>query len=466
MDEAVAICAAVRKVRAPSCAVSRGESFATHADRRRAKALQVVAAFLEEVPAHALTKLRGPVGTGPAAMARVRIAATALLAKAGPDGANAAQGLKAWRLLRAFAAARGLPEDGLPAEASLVAEIVAGDMLRAVRAAEAKGEPGGASVGMSSRAGFLFLEKAALMDVPASSPLVLAAAQPPEGAARQVRHAGSMPLKLQMQLEAVAAGRAWSVARVIARALLVACLVHHVRLNDALNALVYADEAEPDAVVRGRTKVRSKDGLPMQLYAPAEGFLGPLSWLGSHLAEMSDRKHAVPDFDGRSLASALRLRSGVISPARARAAFRELCTMAPLRMTVVEFEELAISTHSPHGTGADLVRFAASVGQPGWSEPDARAMGHWLRDKNAPQPDPRAAKGDAHANKHSGQKNARGIMTHRYAQGSGRRGERSEQLRVRSRLVAMVRDALERFGRPWTELPAGLADWDVLAPAL
>ena len=56
-------------------------------------------------------------------------------------------------------------------------------------------------------------------------------------------------------------------------------------------------------------------------------------------------------------------------------------------------------------------------------------------------------------------------MTHRYAQGDGRRGERSEQLSaVRSCLVEMVRDAFRRFGRPWTEFPEGLADWDILCP--
>ena len=56
----------------------------------------------------------------------------------------------------------------------------------------------------------------------------------------------------------------------------------------------------------------------------------------------------------------------------------------------------------------------------------------------------------------------RGAMSLRYTQGGGRRGERQEQLEVRARLVDAWRDALERFGRPWTELPAGTADWDIL----
>ena len=44
---------------------------------------------------------------------------------------------------------------------------------------------------------------------------------------------------------------------------------HNTRVNDALNAKLFADES--GQVIRGQTTVRSKDGLPLNLYAPAEG---------------------------------------------------------------------------------------------------------------------------------------------------------------------------------------------------
>ena len=61
----------------------------------------------------------------------------------------------------------------------------------------------------------------------------------------------------------------------MARAFLVSCFLHHTRLNDALGTTLWIDEESPEGVVRGAV-VQTKDGLPLQLYAPAEGWLGPL----------------------------------------------------------------------------------------------------------------------------------------------------------------------------------------------
>ena len=95
-------------------------------------------------------------------------------------------------------------------------------------------------------------------------------------------------------------------------------------------------------------------------------------------------------------------------------------------------------------------------------EEDARAMGHWLRDKNAPQPDARMVPGAPARNARDGAPVARGGMTFRYSSGSGRRGERHEQLEVRSRVVAAVRRALAQFAAPWWTLPRGTDDWDIV----
>lgn len=119
--------------------------------------------------------------------------------------------------------------------------------------------------------------------------------------------------------------------------------------------------------------------------------------------------------------------------------------------------------HSPHSTGSDMARFIGTRG--GFCETDARELGHWLRDKNAPQPDPRRVPGAPTRGQPDGQPCARGAMQLRYSQGQGRRGEREAQLDVRARLLDAVRRGLEVWGQPWQSLPPGNTDWDVLRAA-
>ena len=111
-----------------------------------------------------------------------------------------------------------------------------------------------------------------MLQVAATGQLVEAAARPEAHQMGQPRkHAASLPLCVQMQLEELAAAAEWSVARCVARAFLVAAFAQNTRLNDALNARVWLNESDPQ-VIRGRTAVRSKDGLPLELVAPAEGW--------------------------------------------------------------------------------------------------------------------------------------------------------------------------------------------------
>ena len=55
------------------------------------------------------------------------------------------------------------------------------------------------------------------------------------------------------------------------------------------------------------------------------------------------------------------------------------------------YKEWGLTGHSPHSTGSDMARFAGE--RAGFTETDARELGHWLRDKNAPQADPRRVPG-------------------------------------------------------------------------
>ena len=90
--------------------------------------------------------------------------------------------------------------------------------------------------------------------------------------------------------------------------MLLACLAHGVRANDALNATLWL---EGDVIV-GRTTVRSKDGLPLGLFAPAHGWLGPWHWAAEHIAAMEARGHALADFSAQVPSQAHGLRPGVL----------------------------------------------------------------------------------------------------------------------------------------------------------
>jgi len=126
----------------------------------------------------------------------------------------------------------------------------------------------------------------------------------------------------------------------------------------------------------------------------------------------------------------------------------------------VEFAALQITGHSPHATGADMCRFMGE--RAGFSTTDAREAGHWLRDRNAAQPDPRRVPGAPTRGAPDGAPCSRGEMSLRYSQGGLRRGERETQLDLRARIVAAVQRALARWGKGWKALPAGTDDWEIL----
>ena len=172
----------------------------------------------------------------------------------------------------------------------------------------------------------------------------------------------------------------------------------------------------------------------------------------------------MPDFHSKPKglpSKATGLAPGIISKANSRKALQDLLSMEPLCMSKQEYKELHITTHSPHGSGADMARFMG-VGR-GWLEPHARQLGHWRRDRNAPQEGPAKVPGAPRGRGvPAGAPCVTGAMSLRYSQGEGRKGERQEQLEVRTRMVRAVREGLSRFGRPWTELPPGTEDWHIL----
>ena len=269
--------------------------YESHQASRAAQAMCAVEALLAEMPGEAADRVLGAdaVRQVPNARRRKELAIALLRKKAGPKGDRAKKALRSWRLLQGVVKRRGLPKKGLPASAALVADVVRGELQRAQK--EATGSQGGNTVGGTIRDGFMWLQSVAQLPIEAggaSGLLVEAAAEPEEGETpNAVRHAGSLPIAVQCAFEEVAASPKWSVSRTLARSFLCSVFAHHIRMNDALNCELFPDERDPAGVVRGRTRVRSKRSLPIQLYAPAEGFLGTFWWLEDHLAEIAGWKY-------------------------------------------------------------------------------------------------------------------------------------------------------------------------------
>ena len=446
--------------------VWRKPPFGTHADARRFKQQLKIYELLHEVPQALLVGILGEdaVRDVPSVAERTSLIASTIAAKAGPEGGNAHTALRAWRLLQAAAKAMARTDFGLPCGRAMVAVIVQRENRRAAAAATA--ERSGATVGGTVREGFEWLEAVLKLPIEAKADVVMAAAEPPPapmGARRAVRQSASAPPCIQLHLEVLAASAEWSVARAQARELLTKSIVQNVRLNDALNAQTWADASDA-AVILGRTTTRSKDGMALDLFAPAEGWLAPFEWWPEHAAEMQGRGGAWPDFSasGPRVARARELKAGVLPRAKALPLLRALCELEPLSMGAAEFDSLGITMHSFHGSGPDLVRFlGSSTGlSEAFSEIDARRIGHWLRDRSAPEET--VTRVGRHV---AGATNQRGEMGFRYTQGVGRIGERREQLVLRARLVHVVRRALVRFGPSWLALPRDNSAWETLFPA-
>jgi len=123
---------------------------------------------------------------------------------------------------------------------------------------------------------------------------------------------------------------------------------------------------------------------------------------------------------------------------------------------------MAQSTHFSGGDGSHTVSFGRD---------EIRELGHWLRlgeleerleGGTAGAQDRRRGTGPGRQTSGAFANNA-AEMAAEYCQGDGREGRRKAQIRVRTKWLTTVRKALLLYGRPWTELPEGRSDYDILA---
>ena len=178
-----------------------------------------------------------------------------------------------------------------------------------------------------------------------------------------------------------------------------------------------------------------------------------------------------------------------------RVALVDILSLPPLSMSEAEITSLLIKGHSCHGTPSDWGRVIGPYPTPyfptvngevfhGFGEPEARALGHWLRDANSPdaqaQQEARpqrvtrargassrdAARPATDPSLAPGAPAANGEMVFRYTQGLSREGERASQLRLRRRLMDWACRALAQWclvhDTTWCSLPRGRADISVL----
>ena len=462
----------------------RGAVFDTPGEKRQAKkevlAQELVARLTPAMAQHLLGAqgYRQVRGTADRAAALARI----VLALGGPDGDGLAAAAKALEALSAHAIRIHDPDPHCLPVSALLAHTLVAQEYAAGLANGAGRSLGGASRGDAFRGGLVWLRDHLRIPIDLD-PLVVDSAAPKAkdipGAGRV--KAGTFPIQVVCQFEHVAMGVSFGRRRSIvlthfARSILVFGIFGSLRVQDMEEITsVMLDDFAPDQVARAKVRV-SKNGEPLEVFAPAEGILGPLAWYAEH-RDACVRLGAFPRYlrphgsHGELAASPGWVGHGLADGDTIRAAIREIASLAPLSLSQAQVAALSLRGHSSHGTFNDYMK---ALGQwielfpPGYelgfSKADRDASGHWLSfsstDADAtPAPPPKQAAGKAKAVAAQGCESS--LMRERYGRGDGRCGERTEQLKIRLRLILVLRRLLARWsahwGVSWMRLPAGHA---------
>jgi hypothetical protein len=425
----------------------------------------------------------------PCASDRAEAVARILMSLGGPDGNGLRDATKALDVLAAHARHTAaadpycLPVSGLLAHSLVAREYKLGLENGAGHSL------GGASRGHSFRQGLTWLRDHLRLPICLDAALLEAAAPKTseiEGSGK--KKAGTFPLQIVCLFELVAAAvrpdlpREDSVTVHFARSFLAFAILGSLRVQDLEEIdAVLLDQFDPDTVVSAHVRL-SKNGEPIELFVPAEGFLGPLSWWPRH--RESCRRigafplHQRPFGSGGALAKSPAFEPrGRMTGAQIRAGMKEVASMKPLDLSPADVAALLLQGHSAHGTLNDyfkcIGRWPSLFGEheEGFSKHDRDAVGHWLSfgatdaEVEPPPPPKRRRDGQAPDREHAG--SDRSHMRERYARGEGRGGERAEQLRIRRRGISFIRRAIEAWSRhwgvSWMRLPAGHASKLVLS---
>jgi hypothetical protein len=425
-----------------------------------------------------------------------------LIARAGSEGSQLAGLRSLLKIVRVYAhevmhAPLGREDEALwPMTEALANDIVASEHRRAT--SEGAGARGGITQGWGTRD--LFVLAASLkwpLDLPKGA--LDSAAPPPTGHARM--HAGTLPIAGKCQLEFFASGglrteayrellseQAADCCEFYSRSLLAGAIDQSARIGgEGARTKLWPDEVDPHGVMRGNAYM-AKDGAPIDLYAPAEGFLGRYEWFSSHLERVLRLGQLFPVWERTGRKASIRHARGLTSklqePDKIRDVLSFLMSLPPLAFTEEEMKAMRLTSHTGHSSPPEWGRQAGErpryepplpdVLAGGFSDRDCDALGHWLRDAGAKQAASAsqaamAARGGAEREAAAralagGRPASRGAMRNYYGSGgaSGNRfSEREIQLSVRQRLAHTVQHLLR--GTDWRRLPRGQADLGILS---
>ena len=495
---------AERRTKRRAAILPRGSVFASEELRQEARKDAIAKALADRLPYVLRYRLLGGANGElqvPDPGDREAILARILRNIGGPQGDALLNAERALEVLQAHAEISGLPELCLPVSSILAHQLINDEHKRALE--RGKGAQGGATAGEALRAAFVWLRQHLNLEIHLDE-AVVAAAAPGQGKRTSWRAAaGTLTLAAHCQLEYIAASTDPSILlplRTIARSLLAFGWDHCVRVQDMARAKPLLDSLQPDTVMHGWTSY-SKDGKPLLFYAPAVGVLGPYTWYPEHRKQVLSLDRTFPMWETVWGSKKLLLKSKAFHPVaqatkdQIRAALKEILTLPPLSLTETELADLKITGHSCHGSFSDWARAIGPNPTPyflhaveeafaGFTDPDANALGHWLRDANAPPPpeanQPRPGRGRGGGGTNSGRGVGAGRrpaqapgapatgneMVYVYTTGEERVGERETQLRIRSRLMAWAGRSLafwcETHQTTWHELPRGRVDLQIL----
>ena len=435
---------------------------------------------------------------------RATILASILGARAGSEGARCADIRLFLGMARAYAQeVMGAPPGGedealWPMSTALAHELVATEHARAT--GDGKGSQGGKTVGHHRRETIIFLADREKMRWPIDTSRLALEAAAPKATAVARRKAGTLPIGVHCQLEFFAAGglsvvpldilplEAREAVEFESQSLLAAGLDQSVRMGEGVRVRMWPDTEDPDGVMRGCAHL-GKDGSPIDIFAPAEGYLGTYTWYRKWLRRVLELGQVFPKWKrvrgrGASILASVGLTGWLSSADEVRGALADIMSLPPLAYTAAEIAAWDLRGHSAHATPPEYARtlgvrprlgvqLAPSLSD-GFNEADCCALGHWLRDQGAKDqatasqaamaargPEARQAAAQALT---GGQPGTRAGMTVYYGAGgatSSRFSEREIQLDVRQRLVHTIR-ALVTAAGGWRALPRGQADLAIL----
>ena len=484
------------------------KGFKSSRDRAEAWAASAADAIIAVLDPDVQERLLGSEGASQqlAPGDRAAVLRMAVVSRAGSDGAMLVDAYRTLHFVRGFAACRdeeisaagGYGFQLWPLYGGLAAVMIQGEQQRTVAAG--KGSRGGFSGGATFRSSLRNLACLGYL-IELECLAVMSAAPKAKAGGGRKTVAATLPLKLILHEEWVCgatldelvnefaangkfgthrwASGVW-VLRFYARSLkLSECC--GIRLKEAERVAFFPDEHDPVRVVRGRCWM-SKDGEPINVYAYAEGVLGPFAWLAEHLADIVRVGQTFPSRQGGFGSGVDPSRcSGVGTdvagkPDIVKALFG-VWRAPPLSLSDSERQLLALKGHSLHGTSADVMRLIGEHPEVpfelppelarGFNRTDRRISGNWLRDKSESDED--ALDGPARAAP-VGAESRRDDVFDLYARGAGREGERAEQLRARGRFVFFLRAAYRHWasstGKDWRALPMGREAWAIVAPSM